>query len=89
VETKGGRVYIMPYSEKAEYKHNRQKPPKKFIKGSLRTVNLNHTNYSGKKFDVPGAKAIVGTLKPQYRTRKGKLGKPLKNGIQSILIPKK
>jgi hypothetical protein len=79
----------MPYSKKANYKHNRQKSPKKFVKGSLRTVPLSHTDYSGKKFDVSGAKAIVGKLKSQFRTKKGKRGKPLKNGIQSILTPKK
>jgi hypothetical protein len=79
----------MPYSEEAKYKHNRQEPPEKFIKGSLRIIPLSHTDYSGKKFDVPGAKAVVGKLKPQFRKKKGKQGKPLKNGIQSILTPKR
>jgi hypothetical protein len=77
----------MPFSEKAAYKHNRQKPPKQFVKKSLRTVPLSHTDYSGKKFNVRGAKAIVGKLKPLYR-KKGRFGKLTAWKIQSILIPK-
>lgn len=79
----------MPYSEKAAYKHNRQKPPARFIKKSLRTVPLSHTDYSGKKFDVPGAKAIVGKLKPAFRKAKKAGGKKRAYGIQSILTPKR
>ena len=78
----------MPYSEKAQYKHNLQMPPGKFVKKTLRTVSLSHTDYSGAKFNVPGAKAVVGKLKPQFRT-KGKSGKPVIWAIQSILIKKK
>lgn len=81
-------VCIMPYSEKAQYKHNRQLPPNKFVKKTLRTVSLSHTDYSGEKFNVPGAKAIVGKLKLQFR-KKGKSGKPVAWKIQSILIPKR
>lgn len=78
----------MPYSEKAKFKHNRQKPPKRFIKSTLKTVPLNHTTYSGTKFNVSGAKAVVGKLKPQFR-KKGKSGKSVKYAIQSILTPKR
>jgi len=77
----------MPYSEKAKYKHNRQQPPAKFVKDTLKTVPLSHTDYSGKKFNVHGAKAITGVLKPAFR-KKGKSGKLKKYGIQSILIPR-
>lgn len=66
----------MPYKN-AKYKHNRQLPPSKFIKGSFETVPLTHTFYSGTKFAVKGAKAVVGKLK-----------KTKKWAIQSILIPK-
>jgi hypothetical protein len=79
----------MPYSKDAKYKHNRQKPPKRFIKSTLRTVPLSHTDYGGKKFDKPGAKAIVGALKPSFRKPKKRGGKPRKYAIQSILIPKR
>jgi hypothetical protein len=78
----------MPYSEKAKYKHNRQKPPKQFNKKTLKTVPLSHTTYAGTKFKVKGAKAVVGKLKPQFR-KKGRSGKPTKWAIQSILIPRK
>jgi hypothetical protein len=78
----------MPYSEKADYKHNRQQPPKRFIKSTIKTVPLSHTDYSGKKFDKPGAKAIVGVLKPQFRV-KGKSGRKKRWGIQSIIVPKR
>jgi len=77
----------MPYSEKSEYIHNRQKPPTQFEKGSFKTVHLNRTSYSGKKFNVLGAKAIVGKLKKSFR-KKGKSGDPVAWSIQSILIPK-
>jgi hypothetical protein len=79
----------MPYSKDAKYKHNRQKPPKNFIKSTLRTVPLDHSDYSGKKFDKKGAKAIVGILKTNYRKPRKKGGKPRKYAIQSILIPKR
>ena len=76
-------MIIIPYSSKSIYKHHRQQSPKKFRKGSFKTVPLSHTNYSGKKFKKlhkqgSGAKAIVG--------KKKKSGKW---GIQSILVPKK
>lgn len=78
----------MPYSEKANYKHNRQMPPERFVKSTLRTVPLTHTTYRGKKFNVPGAKAITGILKP-LSLKKGKSGQLKKRAIQSILTPKK
>ena len=78
---------IMPYSEEAKYEHNRQIPPDHFISKSLKTVPLSHTDYSGQKFNVRGAKAIVGKLKPLYR-KKGRFGKLTAWKIQSILIPK-
>jgi hypothetical protein len=79
----------MPYSKKAQYKHNRQKPPSKFYKSTFKTVPLSHTDYSGKKFKKPGAKAIVGRLKPQYRVPKKRGAKPRAWSIQSILTLKK
>jgi hypothetical protein len=79
----------MPYSKDAKFKHNRQKPPKRFIKSTLRTVPLSHTDYGGKKFKKQGAKAIVGALKPQFRKPRKRGGKPRKYAIQSILIPKR
>ena len=79
----------MPYSKKAKYKHNRQKPPGKFVKSTLRTVPLSHTDYSGTKFKKRGAKAIVGKLKPQFRKPEKRGAKPRVWGIQSILVPKK
>ncbi len=42
-----------------EYRRWRQKDPGLFIKGSFRTVPLDHTDYKGKK----KGKAIVGKLK--------------------------
>jgi hypothetical protein len=79
----------MPYSKAAKYKHNRQKSPKKFEKGTLKTVPLSHTGYKGSKFKKPGAKAIVGRLKKPFRKPVKRGGKPRKWGIQSILVPKK
>jgi hypothetical protein len=79
----------MPYSKKAKYRHNRQRSPKQFDKSTLKTVPLSHTDYGGRKFDKPGAKAIVGRLKPSFRKPKKKGGRPRKWGIQSILVPKK
>lgn len=79
----------MPYSKNAKYRHHRQKKPNMFLKTpSMKTVKLSHTDYSGKKFDVPGAKAIVGKLKSQYRKPKKRGGKPHAWAIQSILTPK-
>lgn len=73
----------IPYSEKAKYKHYRQRQVNLFKKDSFKTVPLNHTKYNGKKFEafnVSGTKAlaVIGT----YKTGK-------KGVIQSILIPKK
>lgn len=79
----------MPYSKKAKYKHNRQKPPGEFDRSTLKTVPLSHTDYKGKKFKKPGAKAIVGRLKVKHRKPAKRGGKPRKWGIQSILISKK
>jgi hypothetical protein len=78
----------MPYSKKALYKHNRQKPPSHFIKGTFKTVPLSHTEYKGKKFKKPGSKAIVGRLKTCYRKPIKRGGKLRANRIQSILVPK-
>lgn len=69
----------MPYSRKAKFYHYRQIHPSKFIKNSFRNVPLSHTDYSGKKFNVKGARAIVGKLK----NKKKDAWK-----IQSILVPK-
>ena len=77
----------MPYKF-SKYKHNRQKPPSRFDRSSFKTVPLNHTDYTGKKFKKPGAKAIVGKLKVKYRTAKKRGARPRAWGIQSILIPK-
>ena len=66
------------HSSKSKYDRYRQHSPKQFQKDTFKTVPLNHTDYSGKKFKKKGAKAIVGKKK--------------KSGewdIQSILIPKK
>jgi hypothetical protein len=79
----------VPYSKDSKYKHNRQKNPKQFDKSSFKTVPLSHTTYKGKKYDKPGAKAIVGKLKVKFRKPVKKGGKPRKWGIQSILILKK
>lgn len=57
-----------------EYRRWRQKDPNIFIKGSFRTVPLNHTRYKGKK----KGKAIVGRLKSTKKWT-----------IQSILEEKK
>ncbi|MDD5358589.1 MAG: hypothetical protein PHX80_05540 [Candidatus Nanoarchaeia archaeon] len=67
----------MPYKN-AEYTHHRQLSPKLFDKSTFRTVKVSHTKYRGKKFNVPGAKAIEGKLK-----------KTGKRKVQSFLIPKK
>lgn len=67
----------MPYKN-SHYERHRQLPPTRFIRDSFRTVPLSHTDYSGKKFDKEGAKAIVGKLKDSGKWK-----------IQSILIPKK
>ncbi|MDD5013544.1 MAG: hypothetical protein PHW73_00395 [Atribacterota bacterium] len=77
----------MPYSKDAKYKHHRQQPPSRFEKGTMKTVPLSHTSYSGEKFNKKGAKAVVGKLKPSHR-KKGKSGKKVKWSIQSILILK-
>jgi hypothetical protein len=77
----------MPYSEKAAYRHNRQKPPDRFDKKTFRTVPLSRTGYSGKKFDKKGAKAVVGKLKARHRKPKKLGGKQASWVIQSILIP--
>ncbi len=76
----------MPYSPKAKYKHNRQQPPSKFVKGTIRTVPISHARTpTGREYerDFPkGTKAIVGKVKhPKEGQRK--------NQTQSILIPKK
>jgi hypothetical protein len=79
----------MPYSKSARYEHHRQRPPKQFYRTRFRNVKLSHTDYSGEKYDVPGARAVVGKLKPQFRTARRKGAKPRAWAVQSILIPKK
>lgn len=77
----------MPYSDEAKYIHNRQLPPGRFDKSTFKTVPLSHTSYSGSKFNVKGAKAVVGRLKKRYRPKTKKNLKVW--AIQTILIPKK
>jgi hypothetical protein len=67
----------MPYSKEAKYDHNRQLPPENFDQDSFKTVPLSHTDYKGDKFNVKGAKAVVGKLKESGKW-----------DIQSILVPK-
>lgn len=70
----------MPYSRKAKYKHNRQRPPGQFQKSTMRTVPVSHipeSQYRGKKFRKKGVKAITGKLK---KSKKWK--------VQSFLVPK-
>ncbi len=77
----------MPYSDEAKYTHHRQLPPSRFHKATFKTVALSHTGYSGSKFNVKGAKAVVGRLKAKYRPKTKKNFKVWT--IQTILIPKK
>lgn len=77
------------HSSKAKYTHHRLKESKEFEENTLKTVPVSHSTYEGKLKKVKGAKAIVGRLKPEARKKKGKRGKPLKSGTQSILVPKK
>lgn len=76
----------MPYSNKAQYIHDRQQPPKRFVKGTFRTVPVSHARTpTGREFerDFPkGTKAVVGKVK------KPKAGQR-KNQTQTILIPKR
>lgn len=74
----------MPYSRKAKYLHKRQRNPKEFAKGTLRTVPLDHTEYEGKLLKVKGTKAIVGKL----TKKNGKTCRKYCWKVQSILIPK-
>ncbi len=70
----------MPYSKKAKYRHNRQRPPKDFQRSSLRTVPVSHiseSQYRGKKFRKKGVKAITGKLKNSKKYK-----------VQSFLVPK-
>ncbi len=71
----------MPYSKKAKYTHHRQRNPGLFIKGTLRTISVKRARaqglYSGRKFNKPTAKAIVGKLR---RTKK--------YAVQSFLLKK-
>lgn len=78
----------MPYSKRARYRHHRQKSPGKFQKGTFKTVPLSHTEYKGKKFRKPGAKAVVGVVKKEHRRPIKRGGRPRKWGIQSILTLK-
>ena len=50
----------MPYSERSNYEHHRQKPPGKFDPKTFRNVPLSHTKYRGKKHPDPCTRAIVG-----------------------------
>jgi hypothetical protein len=75
----------MPYTSKAKYTHHRQRKPKEFVRGTLKTVPLEHTEYEGRKFRKKGAKAIVGRIR-----QKGKKAcRKYCWKVQSILIPKK
>lgn len=76
----------MPYSSKSRYKHERQQPPSRFEKNSMRTVPISHaTTPTGREYErkfPKGTKAVVGKVKnPKEGQRK--------NQTQSILIPKK
>lgn len=77
----------MPYSDKAKYKHNRQKPPSHFSKSTFKTVPVENTSYTGKKFKKKGTVAIVGRLKKEYRPETKKDKKVW--AVQSFLVPKK
>lgn len=73
----------MPY-KKSKYKHERQKPPSKFVKSSFETVPIKHaTTPTGKAYKgyPKGTKAIVGRVKEK---RKGQRAWQ----TQSILVPK-
>lgn len=72
----------MPYSRAAKYRHNRQRPPEQFEKETFKTVPIENTEYSGKKFAKKGNKAVVGRLKKKNRTKRAW-------AIQSILEKKK
>ncbi len=64
-----------PYSAKARFRHTRVRAPRRFAKGSMRTVTL------------PGGKAVVlGHLKGERRrTKAGRV----KQTVQAILTPKR
>jgi len=72
----------MPYSKSAKYTHHRQRKPGLFVKSSFHTISVKRAKvrglYSGKKFDKPGAKAIVARLR-----------KNGKYAVQSFLLKKK
>jgi hypothetical protein len=68
---------MSPFSKKSEYEHNRQEPPSRFDQDTFKDVPLSHTNYHGEKYDIPGARAIVGKEKETGRWK-----------IQSILTPR-
>jgi hypothetical protein len=77
----------MPYSKEARYDHHRQEPPSRNKRGEghYETVPLSHTDYArngGKKYDVPGAKAVVWVPSEEGKKR------GLKEKIQSILTPR-
>ncbi len=76
----------MPYSQKAKYEHNRQQPPSRFVKDTIKTVPISHartpTGQEYRKKFPKGTKAVVGEVK---KPKKGQR----KNQTQSILIPKK
>lgn len=77
---------------KAKFHHHRQISPTCFQEDKLYNVPLEHTRYprSG-KYSVPGARAIVGKLKPRCLEKFGRRGlrvKYRKWATQSILTPK-
>jgi len=79
----------LPYKD-AQFKHNRQFSPKKCEKGTFRTVDLSHTSYSGEKFDIPGAKAVVCKKKPEGKSRTQSILTPNKeNGGSGVRLTKK
>ncbi len=72
----------MPYSKKAKYYHDRWRSPNDFIKGTIKTVPLDHTSYNGDKY-----KGLM-ECGVDIKARTGKLKHTGKWSIQSILIPK-
>lgn len=71
----GGEIKPNPYGPRAKFKHTRVRAPRRFAKGSMRTVIL------------PGGKAVVlGHLKGERRRMKA--GR-VKQTVQAILTPKR
>lgn len=75
----------MVYKE-SKYEHDRQQPPSRFVKDTIRTVPISHaTTPTGQKYKrkfPKGTKAVVGEVKNRKEGQR-------KYQTQSILIPKK